>query len=70
LSTDLTIFNTLADLGGLNMTENKYSLLSTKFETRQRLVNTSTGIIDFDHSSRDGSCELVVKTESPHLDLH
>lgn len=63
LSTDLTIFNTLADLGGLNLTDDKYSLLSSKLATRQRLVNTSSGVIDFDHSSREGSCELVVKTE-------
>ncbi len=70
LSTDLTIFNTLADLGGLNLVEAKHSLLNREFETRQRIVNASSGIIDFDHSARDGVCELVVNTKSSQPLLH
>jgi len=70
LSTDLTIFNTLADFGGLNLAEDKHSLLSSKFETRQRLVNTSAGLLDFDHSAREGACESVVKTKPSHLNSH
>jgi len=70
LSTDLTIFNTLADLGGLSIVEEKHSLLSPKFETRRRLVHTSSGVVDFDHSAREGACELVVKTKLSDRGLH
>lgn len=70
ISTELTIFNTLADLGGLNLTEEKYSLLSSNFEVRQRLVNTSASVIDFDQSAREGACKLVVKEQPTRINLN
>lgn len=61
LSTDLTIFNTVADLGSLSITERRYSLISPNFTSRKRLVNTSSDVVDLDDSSRVGACRLVVQ---------
>jgi len=60
LLTTLTIFNTVADIGHLNIADPRHSLIRPGLESQQRMVNTSRGLVDFDHGGREGVCRLVV----------
>lgn len=59
LSTESTIFHTLADLAGLSIADGRHSLLSEAFEVRERWVNTSLGALPFDSAARSGACRLL-----------
>lgn len=59
LSTESTVFHTLADLAGLSIADGRHSLLSESFEVRERWVNTSLGAVPFDSAVRIGACRLV-----------
>ncbi|MBL8327779.1 MAG: phosphoethanolamine transferase [Rubrivivax sp.] len=59
LSTELTVFHTLADLAGLNVADPVHSLLNPGFMPGTRWVNTSLGAVPFDGSSRVGACRYV-----------
>lgn len=60
LTTAGTIFHTVAQLGGLNITDESKSLVSAEFRPRPRPVNTiPAGSTDFDRSARIGNCRLV-----------
>lgn len=59
VSTQGTIFHTLADAAMLNIADLSSSLLSSSFLTRPRRVNVSAGNIDFDSAARIGACGLL-----------
>lgn len=59
MTTALTFFNTVADLGGISITDPRRSLLQPGFTSDPRWVNTSGGTLDFDHASRAGACRLL-----------
>jgi len=61
IGTQGTMFNTLADLLELNITDKSVSLLSNGFRLRERPVNTSQGTVDFDRAKRSGACALLLK---------
>jgi glucan phosphoethanolaminetransferase (alkaline phosphatase superfamily) len=59
LTTELTVFNTLADLAGLDIADPATSLLSERYTARSRLVNTSSGGVSFDQGVRGGACRVL-----------
>jgi glucan phosphoethanolaminetransferase (alkaline phosphatase superfamily) len=65
LATAGTVFNTVADLGGLNIADRSLSLLDSAMSSQTRWVNSKAGSVDFDRSSRGGACRLVGGTSHP-----
>lgn len=59
LTTEFTVFHTLADLGGLSIVNPSYSLLSGGFRGGRRLVNTSLSVEDIDAAELVGPCQLI-----------
>lgn len=59
LLTTLTIFNTVADIGGLNIADPERSLIRPQLNSQPRMVNTHRGLVDFDRAGREGVCRLV-----------
>lgn len=59
LTTEGTIFHTVADALQLNIVDRSSSLLSDTFTPQQRRVNVRAGTIDFDRAKRSGACNLL-----------